>query len=129
MINLTVSSNPFIKLTGGLLYLLQYPYGCVEQTSSKVLPLAALRGLIEKGLIPDIRTAQTDKYLRAGVTRLLKMQTESGGFGYWPGNKSPHRAGTLYAMAALSIAKENGMNVPDQPFANCLLYTSPSPRD
>ena len=126
MINLTVSSNPFIKLTGGLLYLLQYPYGCVEQTSSKVLPLAALRGLIEKGLIPDIRTAETDKYLRAGVTRLLKMQTESGGFGYWPGNKSPHRAGTLYAMAALSIARENGMNVPDQPFAKGLNYISKS---
>ena len=125
-INLTVSSNPFIKLTGGLLYLLQYPYGCVEQTSSKVLPLAALRGLIEKGMIPDIRTAQTDKYLRAGVARLLKMQTESGGFGYWPGNKLPHRAGTLYAMAALSIARENGMDVPEQPFAKGLNYISNS---
>ena len=123
-ISLTVSSSPFIKLTGGLLYLLEYPYGCVEQTSSRVLPLAALRGLIEKDLIPDISLAQTDKYLKAGVSRLLKMQTESGGFGYWPGNKNPHQTGTLYAMAALSIAKENGISIPERSFKKGVKYVS-----
>ena len=56
-----------------------------------------------------------DKFIQAGVERLFMMQTDSGGFGYWPGNKTPHKLGTLYAMAALSIAKRNGVEVPVKP--------------
>ncbi|MFC1856108.1 alpha-2-macroglobulin [Thermodesulfobacteriota bacterium] len=39
---MTFSDSPFIKLSQGLKYLLQYPYGCIEQTSSRVLALAGL---------------------------------------------------------------------------------------
>ena len=110
---LTFSKSPFLRMSGGIAYLLQYPYGCIEQTSSRLMPLVALRGLLGEGQIPEITAAATDKYIKAGVDRLFMMQTESGGFGYWPGNKNPHKMGTLYAMAALSIAKKNGVAVPD----------------
>jgi len=121
-LKLTLATTPFLRMTDGLTYLLQYPYGCIEQTSSKVLPLAALRGLIQEGLIPEITLANTDKFLKAGISRLFKMQTESGGFGYWPGNKSPHKWGTLYAMTALSIAKVNGLDVPKEAMSQSIQY-------
>jgi uncharacterized protein YfaS (alpha-2-macroglobulin family) len=41
---LTVAGSPFLRMTKAIHYLLQYPYGCVEQTSSGVMALAALRG-------------------------------------------------------------------------------------
>ena len=119
---LTVSKTPFLRMSGGIAYLLQYPYGCIEQTSSKLLPLVALRGLIDEGQIPEITTASADKYIKAGVDRLFMMQTESGGFGYWPGNKNPHLMGTLYAMAALSIAKKNGVAVPEERMQKSVSY-------
>ncbi len=40
---LTISGSPFLRLSEAMRYLLTYPYGCVEQTSSGVLALAALR--------------------------------------------------------------------------------------
>ena len=119
---LTFSKTPFLRMSGGLAYLLQYPYGCIEQTSSRLMPLVALRGLIDKGHVPEITVATADKYIKAGVDRLFMMQTESGGFGYWPGNKNPHKMGTLYAMAALSIAKKNGVDVPEERMQNSVSY-------
>ena len=120
--NLTFSKTPLLRMSGGIAYLLQYPYGCIEQTSSRLLPLVALRGLLNDGQIPEITSASADKYIKAGVERLFMMQTDSGGFGYWPGNKSPHKLGTLYAMAALSIAKKNGVNIPEEPMQRSIKY-------
>lgn len=109
---LTVSGSPFIRMSKGLRYLLHYPYGCVEQTSSGVMPLAALRTLIRDNMLPDITLAETDKFVKPGIDRLLSMQTGSGGFGYWPGNTHPDMWGTVYALAALTQAHLAGLEVP-----------------
>lgn len=109
---LSVSGSPFIRMSQGLRYLLKYPYGCVEQTSSGVMPLAGLRSLTKDGLLPGITLEETDKFLKPGIERLLSMQTQSGGFGYWPGNLYPHKWGTIYAATALTNAKLAGFEVP-----------------
>ncbi len=109
---LTLSSSPFLRMRGGLRYLLHYPYGCVEQTSSGVLPLAALRKLITEGQLPGITVEETDQFLSKGVERLLGMQNEAGGFGYWPGDRMIHPWGSIYAGCALSIARQAGYEVP-----------------
>ena len=119
---LTISSSPFLRLSKGLRYLLQYPYGCVEQTSSGVLPLSALRGLIREGLILDISLTETDKFLKPGIERLLSMQTDSGGFAYWPGQIHPHPWGTIYAASALTHAKLAGFDVPEERMNKALQY-------
>jgi hypothetical protein len=119
---LTISSAPLSKLAPAFKYLLQYPYGCVEQTSSGVLPLAGLRGLIADGFLPDIPLEEVDKFLSKGVERLLSMQTSSGGFAYWPGHIKPDRWGTVYALAALTSAKLAGLKLPEKKIAQGLDY-------
>ncbi len=119
---LAITGSPFIKMTKGLRYLLHYPYGCIEQTSSGVMPLAALRELIKDGLIGDITVAETDKFLKPGVDRLLSMQTSSGGFAYWPGNVQPEMWGTIYAASALTRAKQAGFEVPPERMKSAMDY-------
>ncbi len=119
---LTLSGSPFLKMGGGLNYLLRYPYGCIEQTSSGVMPLAALRDLIRQGFIAHLSLEKTDKFLTKGVARLLSMQTDDGGFGYWPGNLRPHRWGSIYALTALTQARAAGMDVPAQALDRALAY-------
>lgn len=121
-ITLTISGSPFMRLTPGLKYLLRYPYGCVEQTSSGVLPLAGLRGLIKDGLISEITLDETDKFLKPGIARLLSMQTASGGFGYWQGDLNPHRWGSVYASMALTAAKLAGADVPADQLVLAMKY-------
>lgn len=119
---LAVSGSPFIRMSRGIRYLLHYPYGCVEQTSSGVLPLAALRNLIRDGLIPDITLAEADKFVRPGIDRLLSMQTSSGGFAYWPGGSQPEKWGTIYAVSALTQSRLAGLDVPADRMALAMDY-------
>jgi len=51
------------------------------------------------------------------VERILTMQTDKGGFTYWPGGREAHPYGSLYAAAALSLAKANGLAVNEQALA------------
>ncbi|MBM4295094.1 MAG: hypothetical protein FJ126_09375 [Deltaproteobacteria bacterium] len=119
---LTLAGSPFLRMTGAIKYLLDYPYGCVEQVSSGVLALAALRELVQDGQIPGVDLAETDKYLKAGVEKLLKMQTDSGGFAYWPGMREAHYWGTAYAAAALGLARQSGLQVPEDTVGKMVAY-------
>jgi uncharacterized protein YfaS (alpha-2-macroglobulin family) len=108
---LTLSGSPFLRFTKPIDYLLTYPYGCVEQISSGVLGLAAIRGLVREKLISGVEAGQVDKFLLSGIGRLTNMQTDQGGFSYWPGQSYAHPMGSLYALSALSIAKSQGLAV------------------
>ncbi|NLI78407.1 MAG: hypothetical protein GX442_18460 [Candidatus Riflebacteria bacterium] len=121
---LGLSVTPWSKIAPGLKYLLQYPYGCVEQTSSGIIPLAGLRKLVAEGLVPGITLAQVDKFLTPGVSRLLKMQTRSGGFAYWMGERRPSWWGTQYAVFALTAAQEAGCEVPQADLDRAVKYIS-----
>ena len=119
---LTLAGSPFLRMTDAIRYLLKYPYGCVEQTSSGVLGLAALRGVIADGLVPGITLAETDTYLAKGISRILGMQLDNGGFAYWPGGQKVHPWGTVYATMALSLAKTKGLEVPAPALAKATDY-------
>ncbi len=110
---LTLTGSPFVRLARPLAYLLTYPYGCVEQTASGVLGLAALRGVIKDGLWPGVSVTEVDEFLRKGISHILSLQTVSGGFAYWPGQREAHPTASLYAGAALALAKAKGCAVPD----------------
>ena len=119
---LTVAGSPFLRMTEAIHYLLNYPYGCVEQTSSGVLALAALRGVIQKGLVSGVSLPETDEYLNRGVQRILSLQTDSGGFAYWPGQREPHVWGSIYAAAALSLARTHGVTAPENALQQAAAY-------
>jgi uncharacterized protein YfaS (alpha-2-macroglobulin family) len=108
---LTLAGSPFIKMSRAIQYLLHYPYGCVEQTSSGVLALASLRGLVQNGMVSGVSLEEVDKYLAKGVSRLLNMQVSGGGFPYWPGQMEPNPWGSVYATAALLQARAQGLPV------------------
>ena len=86
------------------------------------MALAALRGAIQKGLVSGVSLPETDQYLNRGVQRILSLQTDSGGFAYWPGQREPHVWGSIYAAAALSLARSHGLTVPDDALSQTAVY-------
>jgi uncharacterized protein YfaS (alpha-2-macroglobulin family) len=97
--------------------LLDYPYGCVEQTSSRLLPLVALG---ELGATYPLEIGDPGQFVRAGVERLLTMQTREGGFGYWPGASEVHVYASAYATWVLHLAKQAGHDVPEDALKKAL---------
>ena len=110
---LMVSGMPSLKFSGGLGYLMKYPYGCIEQTVSSVFPLLYLRDLA--GAIDNQKYApgSIEKVVNAGVERALSMQNMSGGFGMWPGNRNEYSFGSVYATDFLVEADKAGYAVPE----------------
>lgn len=119
---LTVTGSPLLRLVPALKRLAGYPYGCVEQTASRVIGLAALRPQIGRGLIPGLSAAKADKRLGQGLDRLLSLQLDSGGFAYWPGRWQAHAWGSTYAGLALVLARQAGLKVDDRAFNSALTF-------
>ncbi len=73
-------------------------------------------------LITGIDADRVDKFLKSGIGRLMNMQTDQGGFSYWPGQTYTHPYGSLYALSALSVAKAQGLAVPPNGMKKGLEY-------
>ncbi|NLV41817.1 MAG: hypothetical protein GXY15_11400 [Candidatus Hydrogenedentes bacterium] len=125
---LKVSANPLHRLQRNLAYLIHYPYGCVEQTTSGAMPLLLLRHHTElfEGVLPGankVTLEMLNGYVAAGVSRLLGMQTPSGGLGYWSGSSETYVYGSVYAAHFLTLARlENAAEVPEKPFRSLQDY-------
>ncbi|MEZ0131668.1 hypothetical protein AB9T88_18560, partial [Flavobacterium sp. LBUM151] len=68
---LEVSSMPTINLNGRLQFLIQYPHGCVEQTTSSVFPQLFLNDVAD---IDAARLQIIQKNVTAGITKLGSFQ-------------------------------------------------------
>src|SRR5690606_1833011 len=98
---------------GSVDYLLSYPYGCVEQTTSALIPWLAIGSLRDS--IPSLAKYPPEKVRDAtqkGVERLLPMQLPQGGFTSWPGATEEAEWATSYAGLALILASKSGTDVP-----------------
>jgi alpha-2-macroglobulin len=93
-------------------YLLDYPHGCVEQTTSSTLPLIAARAILPRIGFTRLSDSELKVRIKAGLDRLATMRTESGGLAYWPGETEPNVYGTAYAIRAVLLARAAGVEAP-----------------
>jgi uncharacterized protein YfaS (alpha-2-macroglobulin family) len=108
---LEISSLPPINLGQRMKYLLQYPYGCIEQTTSSVFPQLYLD---QVKMLTEGEKAAIQTNIRAGIERLKSFQQRDGGFSYWPGAENSDSWGTTYAGHFLVEAEAKGYFVPNE---------------
>lgn len=100
-------------------YLIRYPYGCIEQTTSSVFPQLALKHLFSED---GVRLANIDRNINAGIDRLRIFQLGNGGFSYWPGGDIASSWGSNYAGQFLIEARNQGYVVPDAMYDGVVRY-------
>lgn len=83
---LKISSFPAVRFAGSLQYLLKYPHGCIEQTTSKLFPLLAFDDLARLAEPELFASNGADYFIEEGIAKLERMQQPSGAFSYWPGS-------------------------------------------
>lgn len=122
---LEVSGILPINLGERLSYLLQYPYGCLEQTVSAGFPQLFSGKLMN--LTPEAQQ-QADDNIKATIERIKEFQTSEGGFSYWPGQNAPDAWTTSYAGHFLLEAKSMGYVIPQNILSDWLKFQKKAAR-
>ncbi|MFT3737125.1 MAG: MG2 domain-containing protein [Breznakibacter sp.] len=104
-----ISSVPPIDFGTRLKYLLAYPHGCIEQTTSAAFPQLFIGDVVEQA--KPLRD-KMEENVRAAIVRLKSMARTDGGFGYWPGATQSDDWGSSYAGHFLIEAEKKGFILP-----------------
>ena len=133
---LTVQIAPSMATTmlDALPYLVDYPYGCTEQTMSRFLPaVITAKTLRDLGLKPETAMhkifggiegssaaathpngrkdlKELEKMTKQGLDRLYDFQHSDGGWGWWKEGESDHFM-TAYVVWGMTLAKQAGLDV------------------
>src|SRR5262245_43460311 len=119
-LDLSVSSTALVGLGGGVEQLIEYPYGCTEQLTSRLVPLLPLRDLAKDyGFsLPK----NVDALVLEAVAKILSHQRGDGGFGWWDGSPESSPWLTAYALWGLNQASKRGTEIPTEALESATSY-------
>lgn len=122
---LELSTLPSMNLRERMDYLLRYPYGCLEQTTSAAMPQLYI-GQITK--LSAEESNKVDKNINQAIRRIVKQQRSNGGFNYWPDAQMASAWGSSYAGHFLTLASQKGYFVSSQVLAKWINYQNEQAR-
>jgi uncharacterized protein YfaS (alpha-2-macroglobulin family) len=109
----TLSLSPTIigTLPTAMKYLIDYPYGCVEQTTSRFVP--AVIAKTNPDLFAEaLQDKDINEVIETGISRLSTLQQTDGGWAWWfSGDPDPYI--TAYVVEYVLQAKQAGIKVDD----------------
>jgi uncharacterized protein YfaS (alpha-2-macroglobulin family) len=123
-LEVTTSSTALVDLDGSVKYLFEYPYGCLEQKTSRALPIILFGDVVKAFRIhafPDGNNSM-EEVIQTYLNDVPKYQNFSGGFSYWTGGEYVSPYVSVYAMLALTKAKEKGYHINSECFDKGLAY-------
>ncbi len=110
-----VSSVMPMNIEKRLSYLIHYPYGCIEQTTSSGFPQLYLTELMD---LSSENKVMIERNVKSTIQRLMTFQLTSGGLAYWPGEPEADDWGTSYAGHFMLEAAAKGYYVQPTFFDN-----------
>lgn len=115
---LSVSDKPPLNVQRLVQGLLDYPYGCLEQTTSAAYPHLFIDEAAAQayGLKPRTREERA-RFIEGAMGRIAGMQKHDGGFSLW--GDGPYEAWlSAYVIGFLQDARDQGFAVPERLYAS-----------
>src|SRR6266699_1593165 len=133
-LSVQVAPSMATTMLDALPYLIDYPYGCTEQTMSRFLPAAiTAKTLRDLGLKPETAMRKSfggieptsaapthpkgkhdlrelDEITAKSLDRLYNFQHSDGGWGWWKDGDSDHYM-TAYVVWGMTLARDAGIEV------------------
>jgi hypothetical protein len=121
-----LSRSPLVQFADDMDYLLEYPYGCVEQTTSTAFPQLYFAELSQSlnQRAAKVETDNANYNVQQAIRKLQSMQLHNGALSYWPEGGSESWWGTAYATHFLLEARKAGFQVNSGVLERLLGYLS-----
>jgi len=148
-LEVTLSSSVLGSFDETLRQLADYPYGCLEQLSSRLIPFVILeelrqrtgrdgsldaasarelqaaadrlaRAAGEAGVVPASATAAD--VVRLTAAAILRLQNEDGGFRFWAEPGCSTHSASAHAVLALGLVRDAGYELPAEPLQRGLAF-------
>lgn len=100
-------------------YLITYPHGCVEQTTSSAFAQLFLNEVQD---ISEKDAALIRTHVESVIKRLNQYQTYNGGFSYWPYRYDVNEYASVYVLHFLTEARRKGFEVSGYLLDNAISY-------
>ncbi|RDK88612.1 alpha-2-macroglobulin family protein [Marinirhabdus gelatinilytica] len=116
---LEFSSLPPMDFSKRMEYLIRYPHGCVEQTTSAAFPQLYLADVFD---ITFDKKKNIENNVNAAIKKLGRYQIANGGMAYWPAERQADDWSTNYVGHFMLEAKAKGYALPITFMSNWLRY-------
>ncbi len=107
----TAASTAMVGLSGGISYLFGYPYGCLEQRLSAVLPIILAKDLVEAFKLDVYKDKDYKQVVEKTLDEIPAFQKWNGGYSYWKNVDETWPYVSAYAVYTLVQAKRAGFRV------------------
>ncbi len=113
-LELTLAPSLAADVVDTLDYLVEYPYGCAEQTMSRFVPAIRVAGVLGNlGISGSGLALRLPGVVAGGFKRLAELQQPDGGWGWQSGGQT-HEMMTPYVVWGLLEARRAGHALPDE---------------
>ncbi len=121
-LEVAMASSALVGLKPAMEYLMEYPFECLEQTTSRLVPLVLLKELrmafelaVGKSKSKTkSKSKDVDPLISKLIARVERLQRWDGGFAFWPSSAHSYPWASAYATWGLSQAKSHGYRVSQQ---------------
>jgi uncharacterized protein YfaS (alpha-2-macroglobulin family) len=111
--DLTLSTSPYLAKLLGIPVVLDYPHGCFEQKSSRLLVYTALAKLLAFLPQPEERDANYRRVIEETLREFDKSLLPDETLPYWPYGTEGNAFVTIQAAWAIAQAEQAGYDVPE----------------
>lgn len=121
-VSIDLSSTIFGDIKKATEYLFEYPYGCLEQRTSRALPLIVGETVINTFDIGELKGENLKQIIMDYLKMLGSYQQADGGFSIWPGKGETNPYLTVYVVFAMQEAEANGYKLDDTVYKRAEKY-------
>ena len=122
--SLVVSRSPVLELGDHLRYLVQYPYGCTEQTVSAAFPQLYYGDMADLVQLNKQNKANANNNILEAIRKIKMRQLYSGAVTLWDGEGKEDWWTSIYSAHFLLEAKKAGFDVDNSLLETMLGYIS-----
>lgn len=122
--DLIISKSPVAEIYNQLKYLVQYPYGCTEQTISAAFPQLYYGDFADAMGVKNNSKQNANSNVIEAIRKIKMRQLYNGAVMLWDGGGTEHWWTTVYAAHFLIEAKKAGFDVDNSLIETMLSYVA-----